>query len=164
MSSDSDSDMDSLIIDLMLDETEDQMILQMLKVEEMILQSEASSSSKGKRRRYVGRDREGARARRVGGVHTSSSDNEDNVKERSRPTGEKVVKRKSKEMKEATDKLKELMETYKTKNEDKLKKLGEFNRKAEDKILMKDTTKMNPDQLRIHEHFCQNVKKKRGIE
>lgn len=68
------------------------------------------------------------------------------------------------ELDEAMDQLNELLEIYKSVTDEQVKELGAFNRNREYDVLMRDTSGMTPDQLRIHEHFCQHIKRKWGIE
>ncbi|XP_042409976.1 glutathione S-transferase T2-like [Zingiber officinale] len=114
------------------------------------------------------------------GAYTSSSNPNTSVdvedyEVRTRPNGQKESKRKGKTKSTIFEDLKEKMEktlekfteynqrkleTLDTANENK--KSEAFQREYE--ILMKDIVRMTEEQLRIHSHACQMIKKKWGLE
>ncbi|XP_073307178.1 uncharacterized protein [Primulina huaijiensis] len=106
------------------------------------------------------------------GKYTSSSNpemsvDEDEERSCSRPIGQKAAKRKGKNKLAAYEELKESidknMEEFTVYTQQKLEEIRSHNRTREYQILMKDTTAMTQEQLRIHVHLCDEIKKKWGI-
>ncbi|XP_075507550.1 uncharacterized protein LOC142544380 [Primulina tabacum] len=106
------------------------------------------------------------------GEYTSSSNpemgvDEDEERSCSRPIGQKAAKRKGKNKLAAYEELKDSidknMEEFTAYTQQKLEEIRSHNRTREYQILMKDTTAMTQEQLRIHVHMCDEIKKKWGI-
>lgn len=100
-------------------------------------------------------------------VSISSSNNENDVEDRTHPIDQKAAKRKAKAKvgvyEEFIETLDKNMAEYRAIPMQKLKEIRYRNKKREYDILMRDTSGMTQEQLRIHQLFCDEIKKKWGI-